>query len=61
MPLLRLGAILVAIAVVVGLALFFLTGDRRYLRFSYKTFGWALATALLMFSLLALERLVVFL
>lgn len=59
MLLLRLGAILVAISVVVSLALFFLTRDRRYLRFSVKTFTWALAAALLILALFALERLIV--
>lgn len=59
MLLLRLGAILVAIAVAVGLALFFLTRERRYLRFCFSTVRWALIVALLIFALLALERLVV--
>ena len=59
MLLLRLGAILVAISVLVSLALFFLTRDRRYLRFSVKTLTWALPAALLILALLALERLIV--
>ena len=59
MLLLRLGAILVVIAVAAGLALFLLTRDRRFLRFSFSTFRWALIVALLIFALLALERLVV--
>ena len=59
MLLLRFGAILVAIAVVVSLALFFLTRDRRFLRFSFSMFRWALIVGLLVFALLALERLVV--
>ncbi|MBI4293951.1 MAG: hypothetical protein HY661_20950 [Betaproteobacteria bacterium] len=61
MLLLRLGAILVAVAVAAGLALFFLTRDPRYLRFALSTFRWALIVALSIFALLALERLAEFL
>lgn len=58
MLLLRLGAILLAIAVAGGLLLFFVTGERKYLRFSWATFKWALIAALAFLALLALERLV---
>ncbi len=58
MLLLRLGAILITVTVAAGLALFLLTRDPKYLRFAFSTFKWALIVALLIFALLALERLV---
>jgi hypothetical protein len=59
--LLRLGAVLVAVAVAAGLVLFFLTRDPKFLRFAFSTFRWALIVALSILALLALERLVEFL
>lgn len=42
-----------------GIVLFLLTRDRKYLRFAYQTFKYALIFALLVLGLLALERAIV--
>jgi hypothetical protein len=57
--LLRLVGILAVIAVGVGIVLFMLTGDRKFLRFSLRLLKWAVIFALLLFALIALERLAV--
>jgi hypothetical protein len=57
--LLRLVAILVVIAIGVGIVLFLLTGNRKHLKFALQLLKWAVIFALLVFALLALERLVV--
>jgi hypothetical protein len=39
--------------------LFLFTGDRRYLRFAFQVFKYAVIFALFLFGLLVLERLIV--
>ena len=59
MWLLRLLATLTAITIAGGVVLFLLTGDNRYLRFSWRLFRYVLLVALLFFALLILERVAV--
>ena len=59
MLLLRLIAILTAIAIATGVAAYLLTGDRKFLRFSLRVLKLALAIVLVIFGLMALERLIV--
>ena len=59
MWLLRLLAVLTAIAVAGGVAAFLLTRDLRYLRFAWQLFRYALIVALLVFALLIIERVAV--
>ncbi len=61
MFLLRIVGILTAIAVGAGIAAFLFTGDRRYLGLSWRIAKYALIFALLLFALLAFERLIVIL
>ncbi len=56
---LRIAGILVVFATAAGIGLYLLTGDRKYLRFAYQTFKYALIFALLIMGLLALERAIV--
>ena len=53
---LRIAGILVVLIVVGSVVAYFLTRDRRYLRFAYQVFKYALVFALLVFGLLILER-----
>jgi hypothetical protein len=53
---LRIAGILVVLVTVAGVVLFLLTRDRRYLRFAFQVFKYALIFALLVFGLLILER-----
>jgi uncharacterized membrane protein len=53
---LRIAGILVVLVTVAGVVLFLLTRDRRYLRFAFQLFKYALIFALLVFGLLILER-----
>jgi len=57
--LLRLVGILVVVAVGSAFALFLVTGSRKYLKFAQQILKWAIVMALLVFALLALERLAV--
>lgn len=59
MWLLRLMAILAALAVAGGVAAFFLTRNAKYLRFSWRVFRFMVIVALLVFALLILERVAV--
>ncbi len=59
MWLLRLLAVLTAIAVVAGVAMFLVTGERRYVRFAWRLFRYSLIVALLVFALLIVERVAV--
>jgi hypothetical protein len=59
MWLLRLLAVLTLIAVVVGVASYLLTRNPKYLRFAWRLFRYALIVALLVFSLLIIERVAV--
>ena len=54
--LLRLLAILTLISVAGGVALYFLSGNRKYLRFSFQLTRYAIGVALAIFALLFLER-----
>lgn len=47
-----------AIAVTLSVALFLITGDRKYLRWALLLFKLALAAGLLFFAVLLLERMV---
>lgn len=54
---LRLLAILTLIAVAGGVVAYFLSGDRRYVRFSFRLARFSIGVALAIFALLILERL----
>ena len=56
---LRITGILVLLATAAGVGLYLLTRDRKYLRFAYETFKYALIFALLVLGLLSLERAIV--
>jgi len=53
---LRIAGVLVVIVTVAGFVLFLLTRDRKYLRFAFQVFKYAVIFALLVFGLLILER-----
>ena len=53
---LRIAGILVVLIVAGSVVAYFLTRERRYLRFAYQVFKYALIFALLVFGLLILER-----
>jgi predicted signal transduction protein with EAL and GGDEF domain len=53
---LRIAGILVVLIVAGSVVVFFLTRDRRYLRFGFQVFKYALIFALLVFGLMILER-----
>ena len=53
---LRIAGILVVLLVAGAIVAYFLTRDRRYLRFGFQVFKYALIFALLVFGLLILER-----
>lgn len=59
MLLLRLIGILTAIGIGAGIFAWLLTGDRRYLRLSIRLAKYAFIIVLILFSLLAFERLIV--
>lgn len=59
MYVLRLLAVIVVIAVGAGMVLSLLTGNRRYLVFSWRLFIYALIFALAVFALMILERVAV--
>ena len=56
---LRIAAILAVLATVTGIILYLLTRDRKYLRFGFQVFKYAVIFALLVFGLLMLERAIV--
>ena len=56
---LRLLAILTIITVAGGMASYFLTGNRKYLRFSWQLARYAIGVALAIFAMLILERVAV--
>lgn len=56
---LRIVGILVAIAIGAGILAFLFTGEKRYLRLAGRIAKYALIFALVLFALLALERLLV--
>lgn len=59
MWLLRLLAILTVLAVAGGVAGYLLSGERKYLRFSFVLARYAIGVALAIFALLILERVAV--
>lgn len=59
MLLLRIVGILTAIAIGAGILAFLLTGQRRWLGISWRIAKYALIFALVLFALLAFERLIV--
>ncbi len=59
MWLLRLLAVLTAIAVAGGVLVFLLTRNRAYLLFAWRLFRYSLVIALLVFALLIVERVAV--
>lgn len=59
MLLLRIVGILAAIAIGAGIVAFLFTGDRRYLSLSWRIAKYALIFVLVLFALLAFERLIV--
>jgi hypothetical protein len=56
---LRIVGILVLLATLAGVVLYFFTRDRRYLGFAFQLFKYAVIFALFLFGLLILERLIV--
>jgi hypothetical protein len=59
MFLLRIVGILAAIAIGAGIVIFLFTGQKRYLVFSWRIAKYALIFAIILFALLAFERLLV--
>ena len=53
---LRIAGILVVLVTAGGAILYLLTRDKKYLRFAFRVFKYALIFALLVFGLLILER-----
>ena len=53
---LRIAGILVVLVTAAGAFLYLLTRDKKYLRFAFNVFKYALIFALLVFGLLILER-----
>jgi hypothetical protein len=53
---LRIAGILVVLVTAGGAVLYLLTRDKKYLRFAFRVFKYALIFALLVFGLLILER-----
>ena len=56
---LRIAAFLAVLATAAGIVLYLLTHDRKYLRFAFQVFKYALIFALLVFGFLMLERAIV--
>lgn len=59
MLLLRVVGVLVAITIGAGIVAFLLTRDRRYLRLSWQVAKYAVIFALVVLSLMFLERVIV--
>lgn len=59
MLILRLIAILAVISIAGGFLAFVVSGDRRYLDFSWKVLRYSVIAGLIMFALLAAERLLI--
>ena len=59
MLVLRIAATLAVLATAAGIVLYLVTRDRKYLRFAFEVFKYAVIFALLVFGLLTLERAVV--
>jgi hypothetical protein len=59
MWLLRLLAVLLVIAVGIGVVVYAFTGDRRYLAFSWRLFRYGIVFALFVFALMFVDRLAI--
>lgn len=59
MWLLRLLAVVVVVAIGVGLFVYAFTGNRQYLAFSWRLFRYGIVFALLIFALMFVERLAI--
>lgn len=59
MWLLRLLAVLLVIAIGVGVVVYAFTGNRSYLAFSWRLFRYGIVFALLIFALMFVERLAI--
>ncbi|HTQ74652.1 MAG TPA: hypothetical protein VMI74_10225 [Burkholderiales bacterium] len=53
---LRIAGVLVLLVTAAGIVLYLVTHDRKYLRFAFRVFKYAVVFALLVFGLLILER-----
>jgi len=60
MFLLRLLGILILIAIVVSLGVYFISGDRRYLRFTWQLLKFTLALLLVGALVFAIGRIILF-
>jgi hypothetical protein len=58
MLVLRILGLLIALTIGVSAAIYFITGDRRYLRFAWQVFKYAVFLAVLVLGLMFLERVV---
>ncbi len=56
MPYLRAALVIFAIAVIACVALYFLRGDRKYLRWAGRLFAVGLGAAVFFFAMLLIER-----
>jgi len=56
---LRIAAILAVLATAAGIVLYLLTRDKKYLRYAFQVFKYAVIFALVVFGLLLLERAIV--
>lgn len=59
MWLLRLLAVILVIAIGVGVVLYAFTGNRAYLAFAWRLFRYGIVFALLVFALMFVERLAI--
>lgn len=59
MWLLRLLAVVVVVAIGVGLLAYVLTGNRGYLAFAWRLFRYGIVFALIVFALMVIERVAV--
>ncbi len=56
---LRVLAVVLAIAIGAGFIAYLVSGQRRYLDFSWRLFGYGIIFALIVFALMILERVAV--
>jgi len=59
MWLLRLLAVVLVVAIGAGLLLYVLTGQRRYIDLAWRLFRYGIVFALIVFALMAIERVAV--
>jgi hypothetical protein len=59
MWLLRLLAVILLVAIGAGLLIYAITGNRRYLLFSWRLFRYGIVFALIVFALMIIERIAV--